>query len=132
MKAAAQPTTTADGTVAEAPDTPEPDAAAKADQAERKFKATGHGWGLVASACTTLTGVFGQLATLLVMVITADGTEFAKWFLGVCVCAAAAFVALYAVRFVRGALGAACDAAAAPASDAGVLAPLATSSAAGL
>ncbi|MFF5975178.1 hypothetical protein ACFY7C_27095 [Streptomyces sp. NPDC012769] len=79
---------------------------------ERQFKAVGHGWGLVASASTTLAGVFGQLATLLVMVVSADGTLLIKWILGVCLCAAACFVALYAVRFVRGVLGAACDAAA--------------------
>ncbi|MFF8196743.1 hypothetical protein ACF05L_39230 [Streptomyces bobili] len=90
-----------------------PDVATPADPVERQFKAAGHGWGLVASACTTLAGVFGQLATLLVMVVSADGTKLAKWVLGVCVCTAACFVALYAVRFVRGALGAGCAASAA-------------------
>ncbi len=109
--------------------------AAHADQDEPKFKATGHGWGLVASACTTLTGVFCELVTLLVMVVAADGTEFAKWFLGVCACVAAAFVAFYAVRFVRGALGAGCADAAVAAnrpSATDVQPPMRTSSAVGL
>ncbi|WP_371616994.1 hypothetical protein [Streptomyces sp. NBC_00454] len=78
-----------------------------------KFKAVGHGWGLVLSASTTLTGDFGQLATLFAMVISADGTGrdwtgLVKVLLEIGLCAAAALVTLYAVRFVRGALAVGC------------------------
>ncbi|MGW1767602.1 hypothetical protein ACWCQL_26545 [Streptomyces sp. NPDC002073] len=82
--------------------------AADGKPAKREFKAAGRGWGLVASACTTLLGVFGQLATLLVMVVAAEGSRMVKGFLVGCLCLAAVFVWLYAVKFVRGALTEGC------------------------
>lgn len=72
-----------------------------------RLKATGHGWGLVASACITLSGVFGQLATIVSMTVAAHASLTVKWCLCICLGTAALAVGLYAVLFVRGALAAA-------------------------
>lgn len=69
-----------------------------------KFTAMGCGWGLVASTCTTLFGVFGQLATLTVMTVAAAATTWPKIALVSGLGVAAATVFVYAVRFVYGAL----------------------------
>ncbi|WP_329214688.1 hypothetical protein OG257_36635 [Streptomyces sp. NBC_00683] len=72
-----------------------------------RLKATGHGWGVVASAFITLSGVFGQLATIAAMTVAAHVGLAAKWFLCICLGMAALVVGLYAVMFVRGTLAAA-------------------------
>ncbi|MFJ5547453.1 hypothetical protein [Streptomyces sp. NPDC093225] len=68
------------------------------------FAPVAHGWGLVIAALATLFGVYGQLATIVVLTIAADATQATKWSLYLLVGIAAAFVALYSLRFVRGAL----------------------------
>ncbi|MFB7462851.1 hypothetical protein ACFCZ1_04980 [Streptomyces sp. NPDC056224] len=72
-----------------------------------RLKATGHGWGLVASAFITLFGVFGQLATIASMTIAAHADVAVKWCLCICLGLAALAVGLYAVLFVRSTLAAA-------------------------
>ncbi|MBP2580282.1 hypothetical protein J3A78_000760 [Streptomyces sp. PvR006] len=73
----------------------------------RKLKATGHGWGIVASAFVTVFGVFGQLSMVLAMTVAANAKESTKWLVGAGLCLGAAAVGLYAVLFVRGTLAAA-------------------------
>ncbi|MFE7549535.1 hypothetical protein [Streptomyces gardneri] len=72
----------------------------------RSFKPVAHGWGLVVAAYATLFGVFGQLATIVVLVVSAAADQWTKWALYVLVAVAAFFVGLYSLRFVRGALAA--------------------------
>ncbi|MFI8421187.1 hypothetical protein [Streptomyces sp. NPDC085479] len=75
----------------------------------RKLRATGHGWGIVASAFVTLFGVFGQLSMVLAMTVAANAQESTKWLVGAGLCLAAAAVGFYAVLFVRGTLAAATE-----------------------
>lgn len=70
----------------------------------RSFKPVAHGWGLVVAAYATLVGVFGQLATIVVLIVSAAADQGTKWTLYVLVAVAAAFVGLYSLRFVRGVL----------------------------
>ncbi|WP_225802725.1 hypothetical protein [Streptomyces sp. NK15101] len=73
----------------------------------RRLKATGHGWGIVASAALTVLGVFGQLSMILAMTIASNAGLSAKCLIGVGLGLSAATVGAYATRFVRGTLAAA-------------------------
>ncbi|MEV5972224.1 hypothetical protein [Streptomyces sp. NPDC051921] len=73
----------------------------------RRLRATGHGWGIVASAFVTVLGVFGQLSMVLAMAVASTAGLSAKWLIGAALVLSAAVVGLYAVLFVRGTLAAA-------------------------
>ncbi|MFD9030853.1 hypothetical protein ACFVZW_06825 [Streptomyces sp. NPDC059567] len=70
----------------------------------RSFKPVAHGWRLVVAAYATLFGVFGQLATIVVLIVSAAADQVTKWTLYVLVAVAVVFIGLYSLRFVRGVL----------------------------
>jgi hypothetical protein len=82
------------------------DAAAETDDGntEQELKVTGMGWGLWLAAAATLTGVFGQLATVGALVAASSASDGIQDGLYALLSAAALAIGIYGFRFVTGTL----------------------------
>jgi hypothetical protein len=76
---------------------------ATAADPQQELVVKGSGWGVVLASTATVAGVTGQLATLWLLTIVAEGSREPKIFIYVCLSLAAALVVGYGLRFVAGA-----------------------------